>query len=97
MSRRDDKRQPPRSLHSPGSASVKSFDLQVGNWRIETLGRDSESGSDEEFFDCEGEFDCYFSTKFLLIFTVRLIVFSQMEFLRTVIRRRSGYWFSNLY
>lgn len=57
MSRREDKRQPPRSLHSPGSASVKSFDLQVGNWRIETLGRDSESGSDEEFFDCEGEFD----------------------------------------
>lgn len=51
--KRDDKRQPPRSLHSPGSASVKSFDLQVGNWRIETLGRDSESGSDEEFFDCE--------------------------------------------
>ncbi|XP_060520907.1 protein retinal degeneration B [Cylas formicarius] len=45
--------QQPRSLHSPSSASVKSFDLQVANWRIESLGRDSESGSDEEFFDCE--------------------------------------------
>ncbi|CAH0548016.1 unnamed protein product [Brassicogethes aeneus] len=42
-----------RNLHSPGASSVKSFDLQVGNWRIESLGRDSESGSDEEFFDCE--------------------------------------------
>lgn len=67
MSRREDKRQPPRSLHSPGSASVKSFDLQVGNWRIETLGRDSESGSDEEFFDCEGEFYCYFSCSYYIL------------------------------
>ncbi|XP_066149223.1 protein retinal degeneration B isoform X2 [Euwallacea fornicatus] len=43
----------PRNLHSPSSASVKSFDLQVANWRIETLGRESDSESDEEFFDCE--------------------------------------------
>lgn len=26
----------------------------MANWRIESLGRDSESQSDEEFFDCEG-------------------------------------------
>lgn len=44
-----------RALHSPGTGSIKSFDLQVGNWRIESLGRDSESGSEEEFFDCQAE------------------------------------------
>lgn len=27
----------------------------MANWRIESLGRDSESQSDEEFFDCEGK------------------------------------------
>lgn len=43
-----------RGLHSPSSSSIKSFDLQVANWRIESLGRDSESGSEEEFFDCQG-------------------------------------------
>ncbi|KAH1011851.1 hypothetical protein HUJ04_001131 [Dendroctonus ponderosae] len=51
--KRETRRHSPRNLHSPGSSSVKSFDLQVGNWRMETLGRDSESASDEEFFDCE--------------------------------------------
>ncbi|KAL1501307.1 hypothetical protein ABEB36_006651 [Hypothenemus hampei] len=51
--RKEDKRPSNRKVHSPSSASVKSFDLQVANWRIETLSRDSESGSDEEFFDCE--------------------------------------------
>lgn len=51
LPRREDKK-PPRNLHSP--SSVKSFDLQVANWRIETLSRDSDSGSDEEYFDCEG-------------------------------------------
>lgn len=85
ISRRDDKRQPPRSLHSPGSASVKSFDLQVGNWRIETLGRDSESGSDEEFFDCEGQFDCNFSAKcfttFLMPDSSSLAKWSSLELL----------------
>lgn len=52
--RREEKRQHTRGLHSPSSSSIKSFDLQVANWRIESLGRDSDSGSDEEFFDCEG-------------------------------------------
>lgn len=51
--KRDDKWQPTRGLHSPSSSSVKSFDLQVANWRIESLGRDSDSASDDEFFDCE--------------------------------------------
>ncbi|XP_049819691.1 protein retinal degeneration B-like isoform X2 [Aethina tumida] len=53
--KREDKWQPSRGLHSPSSSSVKSFDLQVANWRIESLGRDSESASDEEFFDCEAD------------------------------------------
>lgn len=37
-------------LHSPGSTSVKSF--EVANWRMEGLGRDSDTGSEDEFFDC---------------------------------------------
>ncbi|XP_023026564.2 retinal degeneration B isoform X1 [Leptinotarsa decemlineata] len=53
VKREHDKWQPSRTLHSPSSSSIKSFDLQVANWRIESLGRDSESASDEEFFDCE--------------------------------------------
>ncbi|XP_025836899.1 protein retinal degeneration B isoform X2 [Agrilus planipennis] len=50
---RDDEKWQQRNLHSPGSSSLKSFDLQVANWRIESLGRDSDSASDEEFFDCQ--------------------------------------------
>lgn len=52
--RHEDKWHQPRALHSPSSSSIKSFDLQVANWRIESLGRDSDTGSDEEFFDCQG-------------------------------------------
>ncbi|XP_057661381.1 protein retinal degeneration B isoform X3 [Diorhabda carinulata] len=51
--KREDKWQQSRTLHSPSSSSIKSFDLQVANWRIKSLGRDSGSSSDEEFFDCE--------------------------------------------
>lgn len=54
-SRHEDKWHQPRGLHSPSSSSIKSFDLQVANWRIESLGRDSDSGTDEEFFDCQGK------------------------------------------
>lgn len=32
----------------------------MANWRIESLGRDSDSGSEEEFFDCQGEYLCVF-------------------------------------
>ncbi|XP_017784868.1 PREDICTED: protein retinal degeneration B isoform X3 [Nicrophorus vespilloides] len=49
-----DQWQQSRALHSPSSSSAKSFD-QVANWRIASLGRNSESGSDEEFYDCEVE------------------------------------------
>jgi hypothetical protein len=42
------------ALHSPSSTSAKSFDLQVANWRMESIVRDSDSGSDDEFFDCQG-------------------------------------------
>jgi len=42
------------ALHSPNSASPKSFDLQMANWRMESIVRDSDSGSDDEFFDCQG-------------------------------------------
>uniref|UniRef100_A0A6P7GDF1 Protein retinal degeneration B-like n=1 Tax=Diabrotica virgifera virgifera TaxID=50390 RepID=A0A6P7GDF1_DIAVI len=62
--KRDDKWQQSRALHSPSSASIKSFDLQVANWRIKSLGRDSGSSSDEEFFDCEAD-DSIFSPTYL--------------------------------
>lgn len=42
------------ALHSPGSGSSKNFDLQVANWRMESIVRDSDSGSEEEYFDCQG-------------------------------------------
>jgi hypothetical protein len=42
------------ALHSPSSTSAKSFDLQVANWRMESIVRDSDSGSEDEFFDCQG-------------------------------------------
>jgi len=41
------------SLHSP--SLNKSFDIQIANWRLESIVRESESGSDDEFFDCQGE------------------------------------------
>lgn len=44
-------------LHSPND-STRSFDLQVSNWRMEKLEVDSKSGSEEEFFDCMGEYRC---------------------------------------
>lgn len=50
---------PPRkkaaaSAHSP--SSTKSFDIQLANWRMESIVRESESGSEDEFFDCQGKF-----------------------------------------
>ncbi|XP_044737260.1 protein retinal degeneration B isoform X2 [Chrysoperla carnea] len=46
--------QPSQGLHSPGSTSIKSFDIQVANWRMEGLERDSDTNSEDEFFDaCE--------------------------------------------
>ncbi|XP_048507516.1 protein retinal degeneration B isoform X3 [Athalia rosae] len=42
------------SLHSPSSA--KSFDIQVANWRMESIVRESESGSEDEYFDCQEDF-----------------------------------------
>ncbi|UYV77743.1 PITPNM2, partial [Cordylochernes scorpioides] len=41
------------ALISPGSSSNTSFDLHVHNWRMESIVRDSESSSNEEFFDAE--------------------------------------------
>ncbi|KAK4872443.1 hypothetical protein RN001_014472 [Aquatica leii] len=55
LHQRNDERWQSRGLHSPGSSSIKSFDLQMANWRIESLGRDSDSASDEEFFDCQDD------------------------------------------
>ncbi|XP_021934128.1 protein retinal degeneration B isoform X3 [Zootermopsis nevadensis] len=51
------------ALHSPSSTSTKSFDLQVANWRMESIVRDSDSDSDDEFFDCQA--DSIFSQTFL--------------------------------
>ncbi|XP_044586561.1 protein retinal degeneration B isoform X3 [Cotesia glomerata] len=42
------------SIHSPSSA--KSFDIQIANWRMESIVRESESGSEDEFFDCQEDF-----------------------------------------
>ncbi|RLU17848.1 hypothetical protein DMN91_010086 [Ooceraea biroi] len=43
------------SAHSP--SSNKSFDIQIANWRMESIVRESESGSDDEFFDCQENFE----------------------------------------
>lgn len=45
--------------------SAQSFDLQVANWRMEKLEVDSKSGSDDEFYDCLGEFG--FDIHFVLL------------------------------
>ncbi|KAG7188206.1 hypothetical protein KM043_016080 [Ampulex compressa] len=42
------------AVHSP--SSNKSFDIQIANWRMESIVRESESGSDDEFFDCQAGF-----------------------------------------
>lgn len=48
-------------------ACSKMTSFFTANWRMESIRRDSDSsGSDEEFFDCQGEF-------FMLDFCDRLI------------------------
>ncbi|XP_011708156.1 PREDICTED: protein retinal degeneration B isoform X2 [Wasmannia auropunctata] len=42
-------------LHSPNTN--KNFDIQIANWRLESIVRESESGSDDEFFDCQEDFE----------------------------------------
>ncbi|XP_054007489.1 protein retinal degeneration B isoform X1 [Hylaeus anthracinus] len=42
------------TVHSP--SSNKSFDMQIANWRMESIVRESESGSEDEFFDCQEGF-----------------------------------------
>lgn len=42
------------ALCSPSGSSNASFDLQIANWRMESIVRDSESSSEDEFFDAEG-------------------------------------------
>lgn len=44
------------ALHSPSGSSTQSFDLQLSNWRMESIVRESDSSSNEEFFDAEDEF-----------------------------------------
>ncbi|XP_029833726.2 protein retinal degeneration B isoform X2 [Ixodes scapularis] len=41
------------ALHSPSGSSTQSFDLQLANWRMESIVRESDSSSNEEFFDAE--------------------------------------------
>ncbi|XP_043676418.1 protein retinal degeneration B isoform X1 [Vespula pensylvanica] len=41
--------------HSPSSA--KSMDIQIANWRMESIVRESETSSEEEFFDCQEHFE----------------------------------------
>ncbi|XP_018317924.1 protein retinal degeneration B isoform X3 [Mycetomoellerius zeteki] len=40
----------------PSPNSNKNFDIQLANWRLESIVRESESGSDDEFFDCQAGF-----------------------------------------
>ncbi|XP_011060769.1 PREDICTED: protein retinal degeneration B isoform X10 [Acromyrmex echinatior] len=49
------------SVHSPNTN--KNFDIQLANWRLESIVRESESGSDDEFFDCQE--DTIFSPSYL--------------------------------
>ncbi|XP_018341092.1 PREDICTED: protein retinal degeneration B isoform X1 [Trachymyrmex septentrionalis] len=42
-------------VHSPNTN--KNFDIQLANWRLESIVRESESGSDDEFFDCQEDFE----------------------------------------
>ncbi|XP_017766870.1 PREDICTED: protein retinal degeneration B isoform X5 [Eufriesea mexicana] len=42
------------AMSSP--CSNKSFDMQIANWRMESIVRESESGSEDEFFDCQAGF-----------------------------------------
>ncbi|XP_050022693.1 protein retinal degeneration B [Dermacentor andersoni] len=41
------------ALHSPSGSSTQSFDLQLANWRMESIVRESDSSSNDEFFDAE--------------------------------------------
>lgn len=43
------------ALNSPGASSSKGYDAHNASWRMESIVRDSDSASEEEFFDCQGE------------------------------------------
>ncbi|KOB72915.1 Protein retinal degeneration B [Operophtera brumata] len=47
------------NLKSTSSGSIKSLQTQAANWRMETLVRESENetGSEDEFYDCETTFN----------------------------------------
>ncbi|OWR54650.1 protein retinal degeneration B [Danaus plexippus] len=47
------------NLRSSSSGSLKSLQVQVASWRMETLVRESETetGSEDEFYDCESSFN----------------------------------------
>lgn len=47
------------NLLSSSSGSIKSLQTQAANWRMETLVRESETetGSEDEFYDCESSFN----------------------------------------
>ncbi|XP_075974197.1 retinal degeneration B [Anticarsia gemmatalis] len=47
------------NLRSSSSGSIKSLQAQAANWRMETLVRESETetGSEDEFYDCESTFN----------------------------------------
>ncbi|VVC93874.1 unnamed protein product [Leptidea sinapis] len=47
------------NLRSTSSGSLKNLQTQVENWRMETLVRESETetGSEDEFYDCETSFN----------------------------------------
>jgi membrane-associated phosphatidylinositol transfer protein len=43
------------ALNSPGTGGSRGFDANNASWRMESIVRDSDSASEEEFFDCQGE------------------------------------------
>ncbi|XP_035721689.1 protein retinal degeneration B-like isoform X3 [Vespa mandarinia] len=46
-----------KNTASHSSSSAKNMDIQIANWRMESIIRESETSSEEEFFDCQEEDD----------------------------------------
>ncbi|XP_035721688.1 protein retinal degeneration B-like isoform X2 [Vespa mandarinia] len=46
-----------KNTASHSSSSAKNMDIQIANWRMESIIRESETSSEEEFFDCQAEED----------------------------------------
>lgn len=63
--------------------------MQVANWRMEKLEVDSKSGSDEEFYDCIGEFNQ--SSHQFTVFTLRLVCYFSFFCIQIKIKRQKSH------